>query len=82
MQFEKYVFSTGFNDLSIAKYSNDNGNVLIQIEDHNGKSKQHESASFTSEDEYETWLDSITDENDQHYNKARAVSDVLAHLYI
>ena len=74
MKFEKYLFNLSLNNFSVTKYS-DNKEIVLVVE------KEEEAVSdplvFEDKSKYETWLDTIVDENDMYYNKARALFDVI-----
>lgn len=77
MGFEKYLFKTALFGWSLAKYS-DGESVRIVAEHENGEIG--ESASFSSVDEYEAWIDSIVDDKTAIYNGAESVRLVLEEL--
>ncbi|MCP4705724.1 MAG: hypothetical protein GY865_14085 [candidate division Zixibacteria bacterium] len=74
MEFEKYLFRTALNSWRIAKYSDGSRVKLIAEHDKRGEA---ESIEFENIDEYETWIDSIVDDETALYNQALGVKLVL-----
>ena len=74
--FEKYVFGISLNNLSVAKYS-DGGKVKIAVEKDGEKVTNSNELVFENQAEYEYYIDSHCDEQDQIYNTANALDDLI-----
>ena len=73
-KFEKFVFGTFLADEGIAKYRDDKGRIIIKVENISRGVVRGFPLFFDTDDEYETWVDNIVDDDTAIYNKSLAVS--------
>lgn len=76
-QFQKYLFNTSINGVSVTKSVGEDGCIRLQIEGLNRRSSGHNSLIFVSQNEFEDWIDEVVDDETAHYNKAAALKRVL-----
>lgn len=74
-KFEKHLTGVALNSQFVAKYVDDDERVKLVVE-FDGERVGPERL-FESRDEYELWIDRVTDDADWTYNQARALNDIL-----
>jgi len=77
--FQKSLFSMYINSRGVDKYESESGEIKLVVT-HAVDGDTGTFRTFGNEEEYEAWIDSVVDESDFYYNKARALNSVLNEL--
>lgn len=64
------------NSWGVDKYESNDGKIKLVVT-HANKGDTKNTMTFDNENSYEQWIDSIVQEDDWYYNKARGLSSVL-----
>lgn len=76
-QFQKFVGDLFLNRLGVAKYTSIDGDKIMLKLEKVGTNRVLRTRYFDNQEEFELFLDTVTDEDDRYYNKARFVNDVI-----
>ena len=77
--FQKSLLSMYLNSWGVDKYISEKGQIKLVVT-HATEGDTDISMTFDKQEAYEIWMDSVVDDNDYHYNEARALACVLSGL--